>query len=116
MKDREGPEERELGDEQIEAKIGGKLDKIIEAQAAERLADERRFGSIGERFGLIGERLASIEAKLEAKASAAELAEIKGRVTSLPSTWQMAVLIIATVFMILGGSFLILKFGLPHVP
>lgn len=40
-----------------------------------------------------------------------EMAEMKGKVAALPTTWQM----ITLVFGILGGAFLILKYGLPHI-
>lgn len=40
-----------------------------------------------------------------------DTAEMKGRVASLPTTWQL----ITLVFGILGGAFIILRFGLPHV-
>lgn len=40
-----------------------------------------------------------------------DLARVEGRVNSLPSTWQM----ITLVFGILGGAFLIVRFGLSHL-
>lgn len=97
-------------------RIGGKLDKIIEAQAAARLAVEQRFAAVAEtgaiRFGAIDTRLADISGKIDTKASATDVAGIKGRVDALPTTWQL----ITLVFGILGGAFLIVKFGLPHLP
>ena len=74
--------------------INSKLDKLVE--------------SVGDlRVGI-----ARIEERLEHKASASEVAAIKGRVDALPTTWQM----IALVFSILGGTFSTLEFGLAHTP
>jgi hypothetical protein len=50
------------------------------------------------------------EIKSDLKAMRADLAWVKGRMEALPTTWQM----ITLVFGILGGAFLILRFGLPH--
>lgn len=49
------------------------------------------------------------EVRSDLKAIRIDLAELKGRVASLPTTWQM----ITLVFGILGGAFLILRFGIP---
>jgi hypothetical protein len=62
-------------------KIDGKLDKLIES-----VTDFRRTND---------SRLASIEAELKHKASAADLAEVKGRVNSLPSTMQLLAFVVA---------------------
>ncbi|MFG1376980.1 hypothetical protein [Xanthobacter autotrophicus] len=51
------------------------------------------------------------EIRSDLKALRIDVAEMKGRVASLPTTWQL----ITLVFGILGGAFLILKFGVPHV-
>ena len=75
-------------------KMDGKLDKILDRLTAHDV------------------KLASIEAKLDTMASATDLARIEGRVEALPTTWQM----ITLVFGILGGAFLILRFGLVHAP
>ena len=71
-------------------KLDRKLDSIIDTQIAERLSNEKRFGSIDA-------RLSAIDEKLDAKASAADVARITGRVDSLPTTWQMITLVVGTV-------------------
>ncbi len=73
-------------------KIDAKLDKLIEGSHA------------------MDVRLTRIETSLETKASAAEVAEIRGMVRSLPTIMQM----ITLVFGILAGAFAIVRFGLPH--
>ena len=78
------------------ARIDGKLDKIIETLAA--------FSQKTEVW------LERIETSLEAKASAVDLAELRGMVRSLPTIWQL----ITLVFGILAGGFAIVRFGLPH--
>jgi len=50
------------------------------------------------------------EIKADLKSLRADLAWVKGRLEALPTTMQM----ITLVFGILGGAFLILRFGLPH--
>lgn len=79
-------------------KIDGKLDKLIDG-----FNDFRRSTEV---------KLASIEAELKLKSSASELSEVKGRVASLPTIWQL----IGLVFVILGGAFAIVRFGLQQVP
>ena len=90
MEHRVGSLEKSVG------RIEDKLDRLLE--------EFRRFRE----DALV--RFRRIEEKLETKASAVELAEIEGRVNVLPTIFQMIIL----VFGILGGAFLILKFGLPH--
>ena len=55
-------------------------------------------------------RLERIDATLECKASAADVAEVRGMVRSLPTFVHM----ITLVFGILAGAFAILRYGLPH--
>lgn len=50
----------------------------------------------------------SKENKADLKALRVDSAEIKGRISQLPTIWQM----ISLVFGILGGAFVIVKFGL----
>ena len=76
------------------------------------IALERAVAKIDDRLEIIGNSVVRIETKLDHKASSEDLAAIKGRVDSLPTTWQM----ITLVFGILGGAFVIVRFGLPHGP
>lgn len=71
---------------------GGTFDAMMEARVA-RIEDDMK------------------EIRADLKAIRIDVAEMKGRVASLPTTWQL----ITLVFGILGGAFLILKFGFPHV-
>ena len=80
------------------AKMDAKLDRLIEK------VDDLRMD------------VTRMDERLKTTASAAELAEIKGRVNGLPTTWQMITLVIGIVGTILGGAFLLLKAGLPHQP
>lgn len=111
-------------------RIEDKLDLLIEAFKEFRTDTMVRFARIEEKLDqkasaselakveekleqkASASELAKVSEKLENRASAVELAEVKGRVNSLPTTFQM----ITLVFGILGGAFLILKFGLTHVP
>ena len=43
---------------------------------------------------------------------AVEVAEIKGRVSHLPTVWQINLQMIGMIFTVMGGAFLILKYGL----
>ncbi|WP_201829572.1 hypothetical protein [Microvirga zambiensis] len=62
-------------------KIDGKLDKLIET-----VGDFRRNTEV---------HLASIEAELKIRASATDLAEVKGRVSNLPTTLQLLAFVVA---------------------
>ncbi|MFM7347741.1 MAG: hypothetical protein ACKO1J_20510 [Tagaea sp.] len=55
-------------------------------------------------------RLDRIETKLDTKASAIDVAEIKGRVSQIPNLVQVAGL----VFAIFAAAFVLLRFALPH--
>ncbi|MEJ0093341.1 MAG: hypothetical protein WDN46_07865 [Methylocella sp.] len=50
------------------------------------------------------------EIKDDLKAMRVDMSTVRGRIETLPTTWQL----ITLVFGILGGAFLILHFGLPH--
>lgn len=56
-----------------------------------------------------GKRLERIDNKLDRLAE--DVAEIKGRVSALPTTWQMIGLVVA----VLAGSYAVVRFGLPLV-
>ena len=43
---------------------------------------------------------------------ALDVAEIKGRVTYLPTVWQINLQMIGLIFTVLGGAFVIIKYGL----
>ncbi|MGO9743206.1 MAG: hypothetical protein ACLPN5_17170 [Roseiarcus sp.] len=72
-------------------KIDGKLDKIVDQSHA---ADLRLEG----RFNTVDIKLTSVDAKLDAKASAATVSEIAGRVSDLPSKWFVGTTAIAVLF------------------
>ena len=108
MEHRVGALEKSVG------RIEDKLDRLIEEFREFRQDVMVRFARIEEKLETKASAvdLAEIKEKLETRASAIERAEIKGRVSVLPTIFQM----ISLVFGILGGAFLILKFGLPHGP
>jgi hypothetical protein len=56
--------------------------------------------------------LARIEGELKTKASAVELAEIKGKLTQMPSTWTMLMAIFASNLTIVGVILAVIRFGL----
>jgi len=97
--------------------------RLLEAQIEKAL--DRRFppgdgggiGDLHERvkhletgMGEVLNRLERIEAKLDAKASAVDVAEIKGRVSQIPNFVQVA----ALVFAIFGAAFVLIRFAAPH--
>ncbi len=55
-----------------------------------------------------------LEAKLEHLAKATDLAELKGRVSQLPTVWQLLGPIMAMIFAVFGLAFALLRFGLPR--
>jgi len=107
-------------------------DKDGEGNADTRLLDARIENAIDRRFppgdgGGIGDlhervsriettlkeivsRLDRMESKLDSKGSAVEVAEIKGRVSQLPTLFQVATL----VFAIFGAAFVLIRFASPH--
>jgi hypothetical protein len=74
-------------------KIDGKLDKIVEHGHAADLRLESRFNTVDV-------KLASVDAKLDAKSSAATVSEIAGRVSDLPTKWFVG----TTAFAVLFGA------------
>jgi hypothetical protein len=84
-------------------RIDSKLDRLIASVTDLQIATMDRFGAIES-------RLSRIEVALEAKASASEVADLRGSIKHLPSIWQT----ITLVFVIMGGAFAITRFGLPH--
>lgn len=70
-------------------------------------------GMDGERLIAIEKRMDTVEAKLDKLSEAitalrVDVAAMRGRLDAVPTIWQM----ITLVFGILGGAFVILKFGL----
>lgn len=63
----------------------------------------------------INKRLDRLEAQMEKQNTKFEnlqkdIAEIKGRLSAMPTTWQL----VALIFAIMGAAFAIIKFGMPH--
>lgn len=54
--------------------------------------------------------LARIEGDLKTKASAVEVAEIKGQLKNMPSTWQLIVIFMSSMIGVAGFVFAIVKF------
>jgi hypothetical protein len=96
--------------------------RLLEAQIEKAL--DRRFppgdgGGIGDLHVRVSRietqmvdvvaRLDRIETKLDTKASAVDVAEIKGRVSQIPNFVQVA----ALVFAIFGASFVLIRFATP---
>lgn len=77
-------------------KLDGKIDKLTELVNA--------FGlKTSERLGGIEGRLTGIEKTLESKASSADVKLVEGKVSSIPTTWQVVGLMGALVVGTLGG-------------
>lgn len=71
-------------------------------------------GGGGDIYGGMEARVADLEkrtGKIEEKIDKVliDLAEIKGKLSGMPTTWQ----IVTLVFAIMAGSFAIIRFGLP---
>lgn len=81
----------------------GRLE-IVKDIADGRLENEKRFSSVEG-------RLTGIETSLAAKASSADLRDLSGRVSSIPTTWQTIAIIAALLVGISGISFTISKLG-----
>lgn len=60
------------------------------------------------RVAALEKRSERIEGKLDGLVK--DVSEIKGRLAGIPTTWQL----VGLIFAIMGGSFAILRFGLPH--
>jgi len=60
------------------------------------------------RVAALEEGMKRIEPKLDALVK--DLAEVKGRIGAMPTTWQLMGMILA----IMGASFAIIRFGLAH--
>lgn len=76
--------------------IISKLDGIAKGITDGRIENEKRFGAIEG-------RLTGIERALDAKASSADVKLIEGKVSSIPTTWQVVGLMGALVVSTLGG-------------
>lgn len=64
--------------------------------------------------GDINKRLDKLEAQIEKQNTKfdnllKDVAEIKGRLTAMPTTWQL----VALIFAIMGAAFALIKFGMP---
>ena len=95
------------------------LDSRIKAEFDRRLSGsggggggglDSRIGKLEEGFNDLKIGLARIEAKLEHLAKATDLAELKGRVSQLPTIWQLFGIIVA----VFGFAFALIRLGLPH--
>ena len=67
-------------------KLDGKIDKLTELLSSFAL-------KTSERLGAIEGRLTGIEKTLDAKASTADLREVSGKISSIPTTWQTVAII-----------------------
>jgi hypothetical protein len=56
--------------------------------------------------------LAKIEGELKTKASAVDLAEVKGKISQIPNTWQMITMILGSQITLFGLFFALMKFGI----
>jgi uncharacterized coiled-coil protein SlyX len=54
--------------------------------------------------------IARIEAKLDSKASAVDLSEVKGQLKNMPSTWQLIVTLLSCMLGVAGFVFAIVKY------
>lgn len=66
------------------------------------------FDGMDARVTALEKRFDRFEAKLDAVVK--DLAEVKGRISAMPTTWQLLGMILA----IMGASFAIIRFGLVH--
>jgi hypothetical protein len=56
--------------------------------------------------------LSEIRGELKTKASAVELAEVKGKISQIPNTWQMITMILGSQITLFGLFFALMKFGI----
>jgi hypothetical protein len=66
-----------------------------------------RVARLEEQIAQIARQLDRVEAQM---AKAVDLAEVKGRVSQLPTVWQLVGLVLG----IFGAAFALLRFGLPR--
>ena len=95
----------------LEAQIEKALDRRFPPGDGGGISDlHERVKHLENGMGEVLKRLERIEAKLDSKASAVDVAEIKGRVSQLPTLFQIATL----VFAIFGAAFVLIRFAAPH--
>jgi hypothetical protein len=71
---------------------------------------ETKTDKLQESLNRIEITLARIEGDLKTKASAVELAEVKGQLKNMPSTWQLVVTILSCMLGVAGFVFAIVKY------
>lgn len=87
-------------------KLDGKIDRLTELV--------RSFGEkSADRLSNIDGRLTGIEKTLDAKASTADVRELSGKVSNIPTTWQTVAIIAALLVGIGGLSFTISRLAEP---
>ncbi len=87
--------------------------RIIDRRIDKALDDRGLKGSGGDSGGDgIGKRVDKLEAKLDSLIK--DVAEIKGRLAQMPTTFQLIGLTFGMIFAVMGSSFAVLRFGLPH--
>ncbi|MCK6452993.1 MAG: hypothetical protein L6R19_19420 [Alphaproteobacteria bacterium] len=81
----------------------------------DRLAKiEQAVTDVGNAVRRVEAQLQVTETRFETLAKATDLAELKGRVSQLPTVWTMLAMIVTVVFAVFGGAIALLRFGLPH--
>lgn len=87
-------------------KMDGKIDRLTELVNS--------FGlKSAERLGAIEGRLTGMEAKLDSKASSAEVRELAGKVSSIPNVWQTLAIMGGLLAGVAGLAFALTKFAEP---
>jgi hypothetical protein len=75
---------------------------------------EGRLTALERRVEEIQSSLTRIETKIDQLPKAADFYELKGRVSQLPTVWQLFLPLIAFTIAIFGLSFALVRFALPH--
>ena len=72
---------------------------------------DARLEAVEKNVSEFGKSLERIESKIDQLPKSADFFELKGRVSQLPTVWQLFGLIVA----LFGLAFLLVRFGLAHI-
>ena len=84
---------------------GGMLEQRVSVVEATLIRIEKRLDSLEAKFDRFDDRLRKLEI---------DMAEIRGRTASMPTTWTLVTTGFGMVLSTCGMMFAILRFGIPH--